>query len=238
MGKTALALNIAENLAMTGTPIGVFSLEMGAQQLVQRLLCSRGGISGDRLRSNSLRNDEYSAFFTACGELQDIPLFIDDSPSLTLLQLRAKSRRMHQQHGIKAIIIDYLQLMCVGGRVESRQQEVSEISRGIKALARELHVPVICLSQLNRGATQRENHEPRLSDLRESGAIEQDADVVLFIYCPSRYGQVEEHEKNRAEIIIGKQRNGPTGTVELVFLDHYAAFENLETYHEDPMNEM
>jgi len=223
MGKTALALNIAESLAMTSTPIGVFSLEMGAQQLVQRLLCSRGGISGDRLRSNSLRNDEYRAFFKSCGELEGIPLFIDDSPSLTLLQLRAKARRMHQQHGIKAIIIDYLQLMSVGGRVESRQQEVSEISRGIKALARELHVPVICLSQLNRGATQRENHEPRLSDLRESGAIEQDADVVLLLHREAYYHTDEEWREenpdqlNVAEIFVAKQRNGPTGRVKLTW---------------------
>ncbi len=235
MGKTALALNIAENMAMAGRGVGMFSLEMGAQQLVQRLLCSRGGISGDRLRTNSLRQAEYRALFTACGELQDIPLYIDDTPSLTLLQLRAKARRMQQQHGIDAVVIDYLQLMTTGGRVESRQQEVSEISRGVKALARELSVPVICLSQLNRGATQRENHEPRLSDLRESGAIEQDADVVMLLHREAYYHSDEEWRDenadllNLAEVIIAKQRNGPTGRVKMAwdsdstrFRDHVA----------------
>ncbi|MCH2135067.1 MAG: replicative DNA helicase [Phycisphaerales bacterium] len=223
MGKTALALNIAENMATTGQAVGVFSLEMGAQQLVQRLLCSRAGISGDRMRSRSLRQDEFRALFSACGELENAPLYIDDSPGLTLLQLRAKARRMHQQHGIKAIVIDYLQLMSTGGRVESRQQEVSEISRGIKALARELHVPVVCLSQLNRAATQREDHEPRLSDLRESGAIEQDADVVLLLHREAYYHTDEEWKEehpdllNVAEVIIGKQRNGPTGRVRLTW---------------------
>jgi replicative DNA helicase len=221
MGKTALALNIAENMATTGQAVGVFSLEMGAQQLVQRLLCARAGISGERMRSRSLRKEEYTALFAACGELEAAPLYIDDSPSLTLLQLRAKARRMHQQHGIKAIVIDYLQLMHTGGRVESRQQEVSEISRGVKALARELHVPVVCLSQLNRGATQREDHEPRLSDLRESGAIEQDADVVLLLHREAYYHTDDEWKEehpdllNVAEVIIAKQRNGPTGRIRL-----------------------
>ena len=221
MGKTALALNIAENMATSGQAVGVFSLEMGAQQLVQRLLCARAGISGERMRSRALRKEEYTALFAACGELEAAPMYIDDAPSLTLLQLRAKARRMHQQHGIKAIIVDYLQLMHTGGRTESRQQEVSEISRGVKALARELHVPVVCLSQLNRAATQRENHEPRLSDLRESGAIEQDADVVLLLHREAYYHTDDEWKEehpdmlNVADIIVAKQRNGPTGRVRL-----------------------
>lgn len=232
MGKTALALNIAEYMATSGQAVGIFSLEMGAQQLVQRLLCSRAGISGERMRSNALRKDEYTALFAACGELDEAPLYIDDSPSLTLLQLRAKARRMHQQHGIQAIIIDYLQLMTTGGRVESRQQEVSEISRGVKALARELHVPVLCLSQLNRAATQRENHEPRLSDLRESGAIEQDADVVLLLHREAYYHTDEEWAEENpdmlhmADIIIAKQRNGPTGRVRLTWESSSTRFRN------------
>ena len=232
MGKTALALNIAEHMATSGEAVGVFSLEMGAQQLVQRLLCSRAGISGERMRGNALRKDEYTALFAACGELDEAPLYIDDSPSLTLLQLRAKARRMHQQHGIKAVIIDYLQLMTTGGRAESRQQEVSEISRGVKALARELHVPVVCLSQLNRAATQRENHEPRLSDLRESGAIEQDADVVLLLHREAYYHTDEEWREehpdmlNLAEIIIAKQRNGPTGRLKLTWESSSTRFCN------------
>ncbi|MCH2138150.1 MAG: replicative DNA helicase [Phycisphaerales bacterium] len=241
MGKTALALNIAENLAVHGDGVGVFSLEMGAEQLVQRLLCSRAGISGERMRSNSLRKDEYRALFNACGELDAAPLYIDDTPGLTLLQLRAKARRMHQKHGIKALVIDYLQLMSMGGRVESRQQEVSEISRGIKALARELHVPVVCLSQLNRGATQRENHEPRLSDLRESGAIEQDADVVLLLHREAYYHSDDEWRDehpdllNLAEVIVAKQRNGPTGRVKLTWESSSTRFHDY-TGRTDPMS--
>ena len=223
MGKTALAINIAENMVIRGEPVGVFSLEMAASQLVQRILASRGGIDGDRLRRNALRKAEFRALFAACDELKNAPMYIDDTPGLTLLQLRAKARRMKQKHGLSAVVIDYLQLMTSGHRTESRQQEVSDISRGIKAMARELEVPVICLSQLNRAAEQREGHRPRMSDLRESGSIEQDADVVMMLHREAYYHSDEEwrdenpDKVNLAEVILTKQRNGPTGTVKLVW---------------------
>jgi replicative DNA helicase len=168
MGKTALALNMAEHMALQGKPVGIFSLEMGRQQLVQRMLAARSNIDSQRLRRNMLRADDYRALMEACNLMLDAPIYIDDTPGLSLLQLRAKARRMAQKHDIAAVFIDYLQLMSSGRRVESRQLEVSEISRGVKAMARELNVPVICLSQLNRAAEQREGHRPRMSDLRES----------------------------------------------------------------------
>ena len=221
MGKTALALNIAEHIASRGEAVGVFSLEMSAGQLVQRVLASRSGVDGERMRRNALRSSEFRALCAACDEQRSAPMFIDDTPGLTLLQLRAKARRMKQQHGLNAIVIDYLQLMTSGHRTESRQQEVSEISRGVKALARELDVPVLCLSQLNRAAEQREGHRPRMSDLRESGSIEQDADVVMMLHREAYYHRDEEwrdenpDKVNLAELILAKQRNGPTGTVKL-----------------------
>ena len=219
MGKTALALNIAEHVASRGESVGVFSLEMASTQLVQRVLASRSGVDGDRMRRNALKSNEFRALFAACDELRSSPLFIDDTPGLTLLQLRAKARRMKQKHDLSVIIIDYLQLMTSGHRTESRQQEVSEISRGVKALARELNVPVLCLSQLNRAAEQREGHRPRMSDLRESGSIEQDADVIMMLHREAYYHRDEAWRDdnpdkiNLAELIIAKQRNGPTGTV-------------------------
>ena len=221
MGKTALALNIAEHVASRGEAVGVFSLEMSSAQLVQRVLASRSGVDGDRMRRNALKSNEFRALFAACDELRNAPMYIDDTPGLTLLQLRAKARRMKQQHGLQAIVIDYLQLMTSGHRTESRQQEVSEMSRGVKALARELDVPVVCLSQLNRAAEQREGHRPRMSDLRESGSIEQDADVVMMLHREAYYHRDEDwrddnpDKVNLAELIIAKQRNGPTGTVKL-----------------------
>ena len=224
MGKTALALNLAENIAMDGRPVAIFSLEMSRQQLVQRLLCSRGQIDGQRFRRNLLRQDDYQRLMVACNDLASAPILIDDTPGLTLLQLRSKARRMKEKSGLEAIVIDYLQLMSAGGRVESRQLEVSEISRGIKAMARELEVPVVCLSQLNRAAEQREGHRPRMSDLRESGSIEQDADVVAMLHREEYYHRSDpewaEQNPDRvgvAELIITKQRNGPTGTVELAW---------------------
>ena len=182
MGKTALALNIAENIAIRGDKVGFFSLEMSSGQIVQRLLSSRSGVSGQSLRRNALHQRDFQALFAACDELREAPIYIDDTPGLTLMQLRAKARRMKQKFDINCLLIDYLQLMTSGGRVESRQQEVSELSRGVKALARELNVPVMALSQLNRAAEQREGHRPRMSDLRESGSIEQDADVVMMLH--------------------------------------------------------
>ncbi|MGA1467324.1 MAG: replicative DNA helicase [Phycisphaerales bacterium] len=224
MGKTALALNLAENIAMDGKPVAIFSLEMSRQQLVQRLLCSRGQIDGQRFRRNLLRQDDYQRLMVACNDLASAPVLIDDTPGLTLLQLRSKARRMKEKSGLEAIVIDYLQLMSAGGRVESRQLEVSEISRGIKAMARELEVPVVCLSQLNRAAEQREGHRPRMSDLRESGSIEQDADVVCMLHREEYYHRSDPEWADQnpdrvgvAELILAKQRNGPTGTVELAW---------------------
>jgi replicative DNA helicase len=233
MGKTALALNMAENMAMRGTAVGVFSLEMGKQQLVQRLLCARSGIDSQRLRRNMLREPEFRALMTACDELQAAPMFIDDTPGLSLLQLRAKARRMAAKHKVQAIVIDYLQLMSSGARVESRQVEVSEISRGVKAMARELNVPVICLSQLNRAAESREGHRPRMSDLRESGSIEQDADVIMMLHREEYYHKddpdwVSNNPESLgvAELILAKQRNGPTGTVKLSWVSQSTRFRD------------
>ena len=189
MGKTAFALNIAEQSAMLGYPVGVFSLEMGRQQLVQRLLSARSGVNSQKLRRSMLNVQDYHELHKACDALQDASIYIDDTPGLTLLQMRAKARRMASKHDIKMIVIDYLQLMSSGRRAESRQVEISEISRGVKAMARELSVPVVCLSQLNRAAEQREGHRPRMSDLRESGSIEQDADVVMMLHREEYYHQ-------------------------------------------------
>ncbi len=233
MGKTALALNISEFMAMRGQPVGLFSLEMGKQQLVQRMLAARSGIDSQRLRRNMLRAEDYRALMGACDELLEAPIYIDDTPGLSLMQLRAKARRMAQKHDIGAIVIDYLQLMSSGRRVESRQLEVSEISRGVKAMARELNVPVICLSQLNRAAEQREGHRPRMSDLRESGSIEQDADVIAMLHREEYYHQADPNwldenpeKKGLAELIIAKQRNGPTGTVKLTWLERSTRFRD------------
>ena len=245
MGKTALTLNIAENMAMRGHSVGIFSLEMGKQQLVQRLLCARSGIDSQRLRRNMLKEQEFRALMAACDELQQAPIYIDDTPGLTLLQLRAKARRMAAKHKINAIMIDYLQLMSAGGRVESRQVEVSEISRGVKAMARELQVPVICLSQLNRAAETREGHRPRMSDLRESGSIEQDADVIMLLHREDYYHKdnpewVEDNpdKLGLAELILTKQRNGPTGTIKLSWISESTRFRDYASatppggYHE------
>ncbi len=229
MGKTAMALNLAENVALGGGPGGApsptlfFSLEMSRQAVTQRLMCSRSGVDSQRLRRNILNDDDFQRLMGACGELGDAPLFIDDTPGMTVTQLRARARRMAAQHGIKSIFVDYLQLLTApGSGRESRQVEVSAISRGIKALARELNVPIVCLSQLNRGAEQREGHRPRMSDLRESGSIEQDADVIILLHREAYYhvGDDDWHadnpdRENLSELIIAKQRNGPTGVVEL-----------------------
>lgn len=234
MGKTALALNFVENMGSAGHPVAVFSLEMGKQQLVQRMLCGRGQIDSQRLRRNMLRQEDYRRLIAAAGELAESKIYIDDTPGLTLLALRSKARRLKERFGIEGIIIDYLQLMSAGGRVESRQMEVSEISRGVKAMARELDVPVICLSQLNRAAEQREGHRPRMSDLRESGSIEQDADVIMMLHREEYYHRAdpewEEANPDKvgvAELIVAKQRNGPTGTVNLVWDGASTAFRSI-----------
>ena len=235
MGKTALAMNIIEHVAADGLlPCAVFSLEMSKQQLAQRMLCSRGSIDAHKLRKGMLQSHEYAHLANVVGELAKAPIWVDDSPGLTPLDLRAKCRRLKLQHDIKLVMIDYMQLMDNPG-VESRQQQISEISRAIKAVARELNVPVIALSQLNRASEGRDGHRPRMSDLRESGSIEQDADVVMLLHREDYYKMTEPdfQPDNIAEIIIAKQRNGPTGTVKLTFLNKATRFENLST-HADP----
>jgi replicative DNA helicase len=228
MGKTAFAMNIVENVACRGVPCAVFSLEMSKQQLAQRMLCSRGQIDAHKLRKGMLQSHEYAHLANVVGELAKAPIWVDDSPGLTILDLRAKARRLKFQHDIKLIMIDYMQLMDNPG-VESRQQQISEISRGIKSVARELSIPVICLSQLNRASEGRDGHRPRMSDLRESGSIEQDADVIMLLHREDYYRMAEPDfvPDNIAEVIIAKQRNGPTGTVKLTFMNRTTRFENL-----------
>jgi replicative DNA helicase len=230
MGKTSLALNIAEHLAlMEKVPVAIFSLEMGKQQLAERFLCSVSQIDSQKVRKGLLGDEDYKMLADACAELADVPIYIDDSSSLTPLELRAKARRLKSQYDIRCCFVDYLQLMHIGERrVESRQQEITEISRYVKALARELNIPVVVLSQLNRAPEGREDHWPRMSDLRESGSIEQDADVVILLHREDYYhrGEKDYEPDNRAELIIAKQRNGPTANVELVFRERVTRFEN------------
>ena len=228
MGKTAFAMNCMEHIAADGRlPCAIFSLEMSKQQLAQRMLCSRGNIDAHKLRKGLLQSHEYAHLANVVGELAKAPMWVDDSAGLTIMDLRAKARRLKMQHDIKCIMIDYMQLMDNPG-VESRQQQVSEISRGIKAVARELRIPIICLSQLNRGSEGRDGHRPRMSDLRESGSIEQDADVIMLLHREDYYRMSEPdfQPDNIAEVIIAKQRNGPTGTVKLTFLNKTTRFEN------------
>jgi replicative DNA helicase len=230
MGKTSLALNIAEHVGLVEKiPVAVFSLEMGRQQLAERFLCSVGEVDSQKVRRGLLGEEHYSRLVEACGLLSEAPIYVDDTSTLTPLELRAKSRRLKSLYGIRCVIVDYLQLMHLGsGRVESRQQEITTISRYLKALARELSVPVMVLSQLNRSPEGREGHKPRMSDLRESGSIEQDADVVMLLHREDYYhrGEKEYEPDNTADIIIAKQRNGPTGNVELVFREKFTRFEN------------
>jgi len=229
MGKTSFAMNIAEHIAADNDiPVAIFSLEMSKQQLVERMLCSRGMIDSQLVRRGMLSDTQYQELVHTAGEMSDKPIYVDDTPGITPLELRGKARRLKSQYGISCIIVDYLQLMTMGGRVESRQQEVSEMSRYLKALAREIEVPVIVLSQLNRAAENREDHRPRMSDLRESGSIEQDADVIMLLHREDYYhrGEQDWDNNNLAEIIIAKQRNGPTGVVELNFDGQYTRFAN------------
>ncbi|OPY75236.1 MAG: Replicative DNA helicase [Syntrophorhabdus sp. PtaU1.Bin058] len=233
MGKTAFCMNIAQYVSMlkeTAVPVGVFSLEMSKEQLVTRLLSSEADIEHSKLRTGTLSGAEWPKLADAAGKLRDAAMFIDDSPGLSVLEVRARARRLKKEHGLGLLIIDYLQLMRGRSGADRREQEISEISRSMKALAKELQIPVIAISQLNRAPEQREkdNKRPRLADLRESGAIEQDADVIFFIYRDVIYNkEIQEEEKGVAEIIIGKQRNGPTGTVELAFQDKTTTFRNL-----------
>jgi replicative DNA helicase len=231
MGKTAFALNIAEHIAVSKKlPVGVFSMEMGATQLVMRMMGSIGRLDQQKIRTGRLNNDDWERLSSALGQLNDAPLHIDETPALNPLELRARARRLARQYGGKlgAIVVDYLQLMQAVGQGENRATEISEISRSLKALAKELKVPVLALSQLNRSLEQRPNKRPVMSDLRESGAIEQDADVILFIYRDEVYNE-DTPDKGIAEIIIGKQRNGPIGTVRLTWLGEFTRFENHAT---------
>lgn len=234
VGKTAFALNIAQNVAQkTGENIAIFSLEMGAEQLVMRLLCAEGNIDAQRLRTGSLTDDDWGKLTMAMGSLSNTGIFIDDTPGVRISDIQSKCRRLKQEHGLGMILIDYLQLILGSGRSgENRQQEVSEISRSLKQLARELQVPVIALSQLSRGVEQRQDKRPMMSDIRESGSIEQDADIVAFLYRDDYYDK-ESENKNIIEIIIAKQRNGPVGTVQLAFVKEYNKFVNLETRYND-----
>jgi len=238
MGKTAFALNIAQHvgIALHGKVL-VLSLEMSSQQIVQRMLCSEAKVDSQSVRTGYLTSSDWHRLTAAAGRLSEASIFIDDSPGLTVLEARAKARRMKAEHGLDLLIIDYLQLMRGRAAMESRQQEISEISRSLKALAKELNVPVVALSQLSRAveARQARDFKPQLSDLRESGALEQDADVILFLYRSSQYKEdLPPEEKNIAEVIIGKQRNGPVGTVKVVFLPQYARFENVAEQHRQP----
>jgi replicative DNA helicase len=199
---------------------------MSKEQLALRMLCAEARIDSNKLRRGYLDKSEWGRLVNAANDLSDIPIFIDDSPALTALDVRAKARRLQAEHGLSLLIVDYLQLLRGRGRVESRQQEISEISRSLKALAKELRVPVMALSQLSRAVEQRSDRRPQLADLRESGAIEQDADLIVFIYRDEIYNK-ETRDKGIAEIIIGKQRNGPIDTIKLAFLNEYARFENL-----------
>lgn len=228
MGKTALALNMAQNAALQHKKVvAVFSLEMSKDSLVMRMLCSEGRISGHRLRKGSLQQADWSRLADAAGRLADANMFIDDTGALNVLEMRAKCRRLKAERGeLDLIVIDYLQLMHGRGGNEGREKEISEISRGLKALARELNCPVIALSQLNRGVESRTDKRPMLSDLRESGAIEQDADLIAFVYRDEYY-HPETEDKGVAEVIIGKQRNGSVGTVKLKFFNEFVRFENL-----------
>lgn len=234
VGKTAFALNIAQNVAVkAGETVAIFSLEMGADQLVSRMLCAEGNIDSQRLRTGKLEPDDWGKLTMAMGSLSNANIFIDDSPGIRVSEIRSKCRRLKQEHGLGMIIIDYLQLIQGSGRMnENRQQEVSEISRSLKGLARELNVPVIALSQLSRGVEQRQDKRPMMSDLRESGSIEQDADIVGFLYRDDYYNP-DSDRGNIIEIIIAKQRNGPTGTVELAFVKEYNKFVDLDHRYDE-----
>lgn len=238
MGKTALTLCIARNAAVKArVPVLFFSLEMATHQLAQRLLVAEARVDLHKLRTGKLREEDWERLGAWTGKLMEAPIYIDDTPSISIMEMRAKARRAKSEHKIGMIIIDYLQLMTVHGRVDSREQEIAQVSRSLKALAKELDVPIVACAQLSRAVEQRPDKRPIMSDLRESGSIEQDADMVMFLYRPEVY-KIEDDEGNTqegvAEIIIGKHRNGPTGSVFLTFLGQYSRFENPELYR-DPL---
>ncbi len=233
MGKTSFSMNCVENAALAGKRVAVFSLEVSKNMLIQNLLCSLSRVNSHDVRKRSLSRDMWQKLLDGASRLSETKIFVDDSPGLTPLGLKAKARRLHAREPLDLIVIDYLQLMECGG-LESRQQEISVISRSLKSLARELELPIVTISQLSRGVENRESHKPRLSDLRESGAIEQDADVVLLLYREEYYKPEKEDARGKAEVIIAKQRNGPTGSVELAFLNRFMRFENLARGFDDP----
>lgn len=226
VGKTSLGLNVARNVALkAGLPVLVFSLEMSKEQVAQRLLCSEAALSSQKLRNGFLNEEEWRRLSSALGRLGEAKIFIDDTPSISVMEVRTKCRRLQAEHGLGMVIVDYLQLMRPSKKAENRQQEISEISRSLKGLARELNVPVIALSQLSRAVEQRQKQIPQLSDLRESGAIEQDADIVMFLYSDP------EDPENTIQLIVAKQRNGPTGTIRLFFSREICRFEDLDVDH-------
>ena len=233
MGKTAFGVNIATNASIKGNgKIAVFSLEMSKEQLVQRIISSTAHVDLQKIISGNLADDEWIQVVNAMGPLSKMEIYIDDTAGISLMEMKAKCRRLKVEKGLDLIVVDYLQLMQVDGRVESRQQEISAISRGLKGLAKEMECPVLALSQLSRAPELRSDHRPILSDLRESGAIEQDADVVLFLYRDEYYDK-ESEKKNIGEVIIAKHRNGPTGSIELVFKQEYTKFLNMEKFIDD-----
>ena len=251
VGKTAFALNIAQKVATHegSYTVGIFSLEMGADQLATRMICSSGNVDSNRLRTGTMTEEDWNRFTIAVGKLSRTKIFIDDTPGIRITDLRSKCRRLKQEHGLDMIVIDYLQLIQGSGSraSDNRQQEVSEISRTLKAIARELECPVIALSQLSRGVEQRQDKRPMMSDIRESGSIEQDADIVAFLYRDDYYNRGEgedddgnmepqsNDENGEIEIIIAKQRNGPTGTVKLHFMKQYNKFTDIDYAHADMM---
>ena len=234
MGKTAFALNLASNAAIRGqTGVAIFSLEMSKDQLVNRMLCSEAMVDSNKMRTGKLEEDDWEKLAAAIGPLSEANVFIDDTPGITVMEIRTKCRKLKLEKNIGLVIIDYLQLITGNGKKGgSREQEISEISRSLKILAKELNVPVIALSQLSRAVEQRPDHRPMLSDLRESGAIEQDADIVMFLYRDDVYNK-ESEKKDIAEVIIAKQRGGSTGTVDLLWMGSYTKFVNLETRYEE-----
>jgi replicative DNA helicase len=227
MGKSALAIGIAEYAGVVEKiPVAIFSLEMSKEQLVQRMLCAHARVDAHKVRTGYLAASDWPRLTAAAGKLSEAPIFIDDTPAISVMELRAKARRLKMHQDIQLIILDYLQLMSGNIRSENRQQEISEISRALKALSRELHIPVLAISQLSRAVEARTDHRPQLSDLRESGAIEQDADVVVLILREEYYKPTPDNQ-GIAEIIIAKQRNGPVGSVSLSFIKEYTRFDNL-----------
>jgi len=234
MGKTAIVLNIAQYVALhANTAVAIFSLEMSKEQLVLRMLCSEARVDNSKVRTGYLGERDFPRLAMAAGRLAEAPIYIDDTPAQNVLELRAKARRLKREANIGLVIIDYLQLMRGLTAQENRTQELSEISRSLKSLAKELHIPVIALSQLNRQVEQRADRRPMMADIRESGAIEQDADVIMFIYRDEVY-KADSQDEGVAEVIIGKQRNGPTGTVRLAFRREYTRFDNLVEHMESP----